>query len=542
MVETSSIAALLKRLDAVTTKLEDQAMAAASAADVSSSLTGSGGGAGGPQPSQSLSVPPSGNGGNSGGVSLGGSPSIGGVSTSTTFPVVDGYDDLINGPLKLLMEFSHAIGGLVEEQAGHVSKLLAAQREMITIAAASHKPPMTSDVFRLLLEPTQQELTQVLEIREKNRSNAHAPHLSTLAEGIRCFGWVSIESKPGAYIGQVKDTAQTYASKVIAEWQDKDENHVRWAHAFIRLLTELQAYVRKYHPAGLVWNPKGSPLDINKLIRTENSTFAAGTDGTPSSSPLPPHAPLTPIPPTLATAVPLSSLPTRDADMSAVFAQLNQGETITSHLRPVDNTTTRSRRPSGAGNSRAESKLSISASKSPKMALEGNKWIIEYFENNNDVVLENAELDQSVYVFGCINSTIQIKTKVTNVAMDSCTKTGLCVESLITSLDVVNSKSVQLQILGTAPTVSLDKVDSCMVYLSRECMDTTGILTTKCSGVNVLTPAPVSEVVAEGTAAAAGTTESNRNSNEFVERLVPEQLFTRMVEGKMVTSIIEHSS
>ncbi|KAG0256436.1 hypothetical protein BGZ95_005494 [Linnemannia exigua] len=429
MVETSSIAALLKRLDAVTTKLEDQAMASASAADVSSSLTGSGGGAGGPRPSQSLSVPPGGgNGGSSGGLSLGGSPSISGVSTTSTVPVIEGYEELMNGPLKVLMELSHAIGGLVEEQAGHVSKLLAAQREMIMIAASSHKPPMTSEVFRLLLEPTQQELTQILEIREKNRSNAHAPHLSTLAEGIRCFGWVTIESKPGTYIGHVKDTAQTHASKVIAGWQDKDENHVHWAHAFIQLLTELQAYVRKYHPAGLVWNPK------------------------------------------------------------------------------------------------------------------------EHFENNNDVVLENAELGQSVFVFSCQNSTIQIKTKVTNVVMDSCAKTGLCVESLVTSLDVINSKSVQLQILGTAPTVSLDKVESCMVYLSRECMDTTGILTTKCSGVNVLTPAPVPEQASEGTASAAAAeavepnNNNNNNNNEYVERLVPEQLFTRMVDGKLVTSIVELSS
>ena len=121
MVETSSIAALLKRLDAVTTKLEDQAMAGASAADVSSSLTGSGGvvGAGGPRPSQSLSVPPSGgNGSNSGGVSLGGSPSISGVPTTTSGvpAVVDGYDELVNGPLKVFIELSHAIGGLVEEQ------------------------------------------------------------------------------------------------------------------------------------------------------------------------------------------------------------------------------------------------------------------------------------------------------------------------------------------------------------------------------------------------------------------------------------------
>ncbi|KAG9069188.1 hypothetical protein KI688_010085 [Linnemannia hyalina] len=529
MVETSSIIALLKRLDAVTTKLEDQAMAGASAADVSSSLTGSGGvvGAGGPRPSQSLAVPPSGvNGGNSGGVSLGGSPSINGVSiTASNVPaVVDGYDELVNGPLKVFSELSHAIGGLVEEQADHVGKLLAAQREMIMIAASSHKPPMTSDVFRLLLEPTQQELTQVLEIRENNRSNAYAPHLSTLAEGIRCFGWVSIESKPTTYIGQVKEAAQGHASKVITEWQEKDENHVHWAHEFIRLLTELQSYVRKYHPAGLVWNPKGTPLDINRLTRTESNTFTAGADGTSSSSsPFPPQPQLAPA--ISQAAVPLSLLPTRDADMSAVFAQLNQGETITSHLRPVDNTRA-PRRPSGSGISRAEGK---SLSK-------------EYFENNNDVVLDGAELGQSVYIFGCQNSTIQIKTKVTTVAMDSCTKTGLCVESLITSLDVVNSKSVQLQILGNAPTVNLDKVDSCMVYLSRECMDATGIFTTKTSDVNVLTPAPVPEQqqqqqqqqTAVTTAAGTLTTESI----EYVERSVPEQLFTRMVDGKMVTSIV----
>ncbi|KAG0069703.1 hypothetical protein BGZ89_002308 [Linnemannia elongata] len=542
MVETSSIAALLKRLDAVTTKLEDQAMAGASAAEVSSSLTGSGGivGAGGPRPSQSLSVPPSGgNGDNSGGASLGGSPSISGVSTTTSNvpAVVDGYDELVNGPLKVFIELSHAIGGIVEEQAGHVGKLLAAQREMIMIAASSHKPPMTSDVFRLLLEPALQELTQILEIRDKNRSNAYAPHLSTLAEGIRCFGWVSMESKPATYIGQVKDTAQAHASKVIAEWQEKDENHVHWAHAFIQLLTDLQSYVRKYHAAGLTWNPKGTPLDINRLTRTENNTFATGAEGTSSpSSPFPPQPPLAPA--VSQAAVPLSSLPTRDADMSAVFAQLNQGETITSHLRPVDNTRA-PRRPSGSGTSRAEGK---SSSKVPRMALEGNKWIIEHFENNNDVVLENAELSQTVYIFGCQNSTIQIKTKVTTVAMDSCTKTGLCVESLVTSLDVINSKSVQLQILGNAPTVTLDKVDSCMVYLSRECMDTTGIFTTKTSGVNVLTPAPVPEQQQQQTATTTAAGTATTESIEYVERSVPEQLFTRMVDGKMVSSIVEQSS
>lgn len=94
--------------------------------------------------------------------------------------------------------------------------------------------------------------------------------------------------------------------------------------------------------------------------------------------------------------------------------------------------------------------------------------------------------------------------------------------------------------------VNLDKVDSCVVYLSRECMDTTGILTTKTSGVNILTPAPVAEqqqvVAATTTTTTAGGGAVATESIEYVERSVPEQLFTRMVDGKMVTSIIEHSS
>lgn len=77
-------------------------------------------------------------------------------------------------------------------------------------------------------------------------------------------------------------------------------------------------------------------------------------------------------------------------------------------------------------------------------------------------------------------------------------------------------------------------------------MDTTGVFTTKTSGVNVLTPAPVPEQqqpqqlqqTATTTATGTGSTESI----EYVEQPIPEQLFTRMVDGKMVTSIVEHSS
>ena len=141
------------------------------------------------------------------------------------------------------------------------------------------------------------------------------------------------------------------------------------------------------------------------------------------------------------------------------------------------------------------------------------------------MILDKVELNHSVYIFGCKNSTIQIKGKVTTVGVDSCTKTALCLESAISSLDVVNSKSVQVQILGRVPTVSLDKVDSCMVYLSKECLDA-DFLTSKCSALNILTP---------------DSTEAGREG-DFVERAVPEQFLTKIVDGKMVTTAVEHNA
>jgi len=65
---------------------------------------------------------------------------------------------------------------------------------MILIATSSQKPPMTSDIFRQLLEPTQAELVKVNEVRERNRSNPLASHLTTVAEGISALGWVAIVS------------------------------------------------------------------------------------------------------------------------------------------------------------------------------------------------------------------------------------------------------------------------------------------------------------------------------------------------------------
>jgi adenylyl cyclase-associated protein len=102
MAEISSLSSLLKRLEAATTKLEDLAMAGASASNVSSSLTGN---SGAHAPQGQLSQ-------------LGETAPAGGASAGQegSHPHVEAFDELVEQYVKTYYELSKVIGGLVEQQ------------------------------------------------------------------------------------------------------------------------------------------------------------------------------------------------------------------------------------------------------------------------------------------------------------------------------------------------------------------------------------------------------------------------------------------
>lgn len=105
----------------------------------------------------------------------------------------------------------------------------------------------------------------------------------------------------------------------------------------------------------------------------------------------------------------------------------------------------------------------------------------------------------------------------------NCTKTSVLVESVVSSISVTNSPSFALQITGAAPTIQIDSTDSGQIYLSKSCLDAE-ILTAKCSAINVSLPVEGEE------------------DGVFVERAVPEMLRTAIKDGKLVTTIVEHSA
>ena len=223
--------------------------------------------------------------------------------------------------------------------------------------------------------------------------------------------------------------------------------------------------------------------------------------------------------------------------MNAVFAELNQGEAITSGLRKVtDDMKSKNRadrsgvvaagavNANGNGNAATKSATAVAAAKPPKKALEGKKWVIENFVGGNTIVVDDVTPKQTVYVYNCVNCVIQINGKANAITMDKCKKTGVVFADVLAMCELVNCVSMQVQCTGSVPTVAVDKVDGCQVYLGPKSY-AAEITTAKCSEVNIMC------MPEEG------------SNEEPVETPVPEQFVTtRGPDGKWTTVPMGHSA
>lgn len=117
----------------------------------------------------------------------------------------------------------------------------------------------------------------------------------------------------------------------------------------------------------------------------------------------------------------------------------------------------------------------------------------EYFEQKHDLIIEETELKQVVYVFSCNNSTLQIKGKINSIIVgeqtetelkmlllvinndllvivnipcvspDNCKKLGLVFENVVGIVEIINSKAIQLQVSKTF--IKRSSIGSSVIFL-----------------------------------------------------------------------------
>ena len=86
-------------------------------------------------------------------------------------------------------------------------------------AGACQKPD--AKAIEQLRIPLQKDIEAVQRCKEANRKERDwLNHLTVLAEGAPCIGWV-VQVKPGPYVGEIKDSVAYYGNRIMKEFKDK---------------------------------------------------------------------------------------------------------------------------------------------------------------------------------------------------------------------------------------------------------------------------------------------------------------------------------
>ncbi|KAJ8267282.1 hypothetical protein COCON_G00124540 [Conger conger] len=382
---------------------------------------------------------------------------------------VEAFDLLLEGPVSDYVRSSQAIGEDVEKHAEMVKTALNVQRDFIKMAAA-HQQPTEADMAALL-QPISEQIQQVQRFREQNRGSRLFNHLSAVSESIPALGWVTVCMKPGPYVKEMNDAAMFYTNRVLKDYKDTDKQHVDWVRTYLNIWTQVQAYIKQHHTTGLTWSQTGP-----KAPSTLPDPASTG-----SAHHIPPMAPPPPPPPPPSADQPK---PDSNALHSALFTQLNQGEDITKEPRPaLTGWGKHSLRPHEEPHPPAPHPHSHT----PLLELEGKKWRVEHQTRAPDLLISDTELRQVAYVFSCSNSTLQIKGKLNSIILDNCKKMGVVFDSVVGIVEIINCKDIKLQVMGTVPTISINKTDGCHVYLSQEALGCE-VISAKSSEMNILLP------------------------------------------------------
>lgn len=397
---------------------------------------------------------------------------------------VTALDEWYTQSFKPWLDLCRKIGGLLNNaadtmQAGHDEV-----RRIVKVASLSKKPK--DDELASLFGALGKLIQQADDFAAKNRGDFF-DHLKGIAEGIKALSWVAMPTAV-SHVKESVPSVQFYTNKVLVKFRKTDQTQVDWVNAFKKWQDDLAVYVKEHHLTGLAWNPQGKSL-------AEAASGASAPAAKPAAKPVAASAgsPPPPPPPISNEVLFKDVKPVENkANMADLFAQINNGN-VTSGLKKVSDDMKSKNRKDRSGLVAASSvKKTVFKGNQvqlgpPKFELVDKKWVIENQDGNQDLVIDNADMRQTVYVSKCRNSVINVKGKINAISLDGCHKTGIVFENAVASVEIVNCQSVQVQVLGKVPTVIIDKTDGAQIILSKDSFDTV-IVSGKSSEMNICTP------------------------------------------------------
>eukprot|EP00483_Globobulimina_turgida_P002065 UN02067 len=184
--------------------------------------------------------------------------------------------------------------------------------------------------------------------------------------------------------------------------------------------------------------------------------------------------------------------------VNPLFAQLNQGGNVTKGLKKVtrdmtnkDKTISGKINYSNKSKTAAPSKKKAAAPKKVKPAAirkQGFRiWVENYVEGVEEI--KEAGIKNEVYIVNCKNTGFRLATKCKAVIVDSCTKIQVEIDSVLTSVDMINTNGSTLYLKSNVPTLNIDKCAGPRIVLFQDLLDKNPqIITSMTSDMNISTP------------------------------------------------------
>lgn len=177
--------------------------------------------------------------------------------------------------------------------------------------------------------------------------------------------------------------------------------------------------------------------------------------------------------------------------MNAVFGELGKGLDITKGLNKVTSTMKTKNRTDKTGvvKETAPKKAAPKREKGEaSIKFIGGRWMAENY-NEGDHVLDKADMKSNVYITNCDDTRFTISGKVKSVTIDSCIKCEIIISEVISTVEMVNCKSVSLWLQDKAPSIAVDKSQSPRIVLSKKAFDCApAIYTSNITAMNVEIP------------------------------------------------------
>jgi len=462
-------------------------------------------------------------------------PELGGAATPP--PGLAALEAVKTGPLAEYVKISKDIAPGVAAQADAFAAAFAEMLKIVNLSARARKPEM--EQFVQLLQPVNEAAAKVEAVRDEYfRERALANFLATVPAGVGAFGWVTISGKnqPASFIAEMKDSAQFYANRALKDHKDAKP----WVQSFLGVLSALSEAVKTDFPEGLVWNPQGV-----SALEAASSAGAAGaaTPAAPAAPAGPAGGPAPPPPPPPPSVAQLTAdsgpapaptapaAPTEGGGMNGVFAELSQGESISTGLKPKSQSLKASKPPlpkstkpkpkgeaSAAPAAGATAVTTAAKPLRPRVELVESTYYVEDLRDRHDIEIA-AGIGQSVRIDNCQQCTIKITGKAAMFNMSRCAHVGLMVENMVASCDIVNCTNFGLQVTGTLPSLMLDQAAQGHIYLSKESLGL-DLFTSQTSTININIP--------------------EDEEGAFREVPLGEQIVHNIVNGGVKSSVVKH--